>query len=230
MLTPPIKVHMCIFMTRFKRNQVEEAILRTLNASKGRAGEVKLRLKRLLVSDRRLARHKGSGDKTGFGYAFYSQDAPGSGVEVMFSGYEAFALLAGHMLLEQGMPQATVVRIMLQLRPDLESAHREILAKAPHALFGPQAVQAKAKPGIIATDHTDPVFLALVKLPDSGRTSEKVRAILTVCRGHDELMAFIKKHSAPGMATTFFAFVGLMHRLAANLLKTRPLKRGRSTI
>ena len=43
-------------------------------------------------------------------------------------------------------------------------------------------------------------------------------------------MTFIKKHSVPGMVATFFAFVGLMHRLATNLSKTHPVKRGRSTI
>jgi hypothetical protein len=40
--------------------------------------------------------------------------------------------------------------------------------------------------------------------------------------------SFIHKHSAAG--ATFFELVGLMHRLSTNLVKTRPVKRGRSTI
>ena len=40
----------------------------------------------------------------------------------MFSDYEAFALLAGLMTLEHGMPQAVVVRVLRQVRSDLERA------------------------------------------------------------------------------------------------------------
>jgi hypothetical protein len=215
---------------RYKRNQIEEAISRTLNAEDKRIDELMLRLKRLLVTDRRLVHGERSGDKAGRGYAFFSQEAPGSGVEVMFTGYEAFALLAAIMLLEQGIPQATVVSIMRKLRSDLEPAHCETLKKDARALSEPKAVQALAKPGTIGSESSDTVFLAIVKLPRSRRADVKVHALFTVCRGHDELMTFIKKHSVPGMTATFFAFVGLMHRLATNLSKTRPVKRGRSTI
>jgi hypothetical protein len=217
-------------METFKRNQVEDAICVTFGAKNARANEVKLRLKRLLVTDRRLIRSKRSKEKVDFRYAFYSQDAPGSGVEVMFTDYEAFALLAGLMLLEHGIPQATVVSILRQVRSDLETVHRETLKKDPTDLFDPKAVQAMAKPGMIATDNSDPVFLALIKLPSSAVRDGKLTALLTVCRGHDELTTFIKKHSVPGVGATFFEFVGLMHRLATNLSKTRPVKRGRSTI
>ena len=99
-------------MQLFKRNQVEEAILRTLGARDARAAELKLRLHRLLVIDRRLGRGKRGRGRTGSRYAFYSQEPPGSGIEVMFSGFEAFALLVGIMLLEHGIPQATVVSIL----------------------------------------------------------------------------------------------------------------------
>jgi hypothetical protein len=215
-------------MARYKRNQVEEAIFRTLGAKNARLGELKLRLKRLLVTDRRLVRHKRSEHKMGSRYAFHSQEAPGSGVEVMFSEYEVFALLAGLVLLEHGIPQATVAVILRQVRSDLEIAYRQTLKKDPRVLFDPKAVQATAKPGMIATDNADPVFLAFVKL--SGSTVDKVHAVVTVCRGHDELNAFIKKHSVTSPGATFFEFVGLMHRLPKNLLETRPIKRGRSTV
>ena len=87
----------------------------------------------------------------------------------MFTGYEAFAVLAGLLLLEHGIPQATVVNILRQLRSDLEATHRETLEKDPRVLFNQKALQANAKPGMIATDNTDPVFLVLVKLPDFDR-------------------------------------------------------------
>jgi hypothetical protein len=218
-------------MAHYKWNQVEEAITRTLGAKNARVGELKLRLKRLLVTDRRLGRRKPRlGDKAGSRYAFYRREAPGSGVEVMFSGYEAFALLAALTVLEHGIPQATVVSILRQVRSDLESAFRESLKKDPRELFDPESVRAMAKPGMIATDNTDPVFLVFVKLSGSAVGDGKVRALITVCRGHDELTAFISKHSAPAVGATFFEFVGLMHKLAKNLSATQPIRRGRSTI
>lgn len=214
--------------TRFKRNQVEEAICRTFGAKNARGRELKLRIKRLLVTDRRLARPKNARKGPAASHAFYSQEGPGSGVEVMFTGYEAFALLAGLILLEHGIPQATVVDVLRQVRSDLETAHRDTLRKDPGVLFDKIAVQAMAKPGLIATDNAHPIFLVFVKL--SGSTVDKVHAVITVCRGHEELNAFVQKHSVPGLGATFFEFVTLMHRLATNLSKTRPIKRGRSTI
>lgn len=214
---------------RFKRNQVEQAICQTFRAEGRRAGELRLRVKRLLVTDRRLTRGKGEGKSAGRGYAFYNQEAPGSGTEVMFSGYEGFALLAGLMMLEHGMPQANVVRVLRQVRSDLERAHRETLQKDPQVLFDQEAVRRMAKPGMIATDNTAPVFMAFVKTTGSAVNVDKVTELITVCGGHDELNAFVGKHAVPGLGVTFFEFTGLIQRLATNLSKTRPIKRGRPT-
>lgn len=148
----------------------------------------------------------------------------------MFSGYEAFALLAAVLLLEHGFPQAKAVRIMRQIRMDLEAAHRESLKKDPRVLFDPKLIQAMASPGVIATDNTDPVFLAFVKLSVSAIRGGEVRVLGSVCRGQKELVAFIKKHSVAGLGATIFEFVSLMHKLANNLSRTRAVKRGRSTI
>ena len=214
-------------MTEFKLNQLQEAIFRTLGAKDTRVDELKLRLKRLLVTDRRLGRGKRSENRADRRYAFYSHKPLGSGVEVMFSGYEAFALMAALIVLEHGIPQAKVVSILQAVRSDLEAAHRETLEKDPKALFDQQAVQAMARPAMIAVDNTAPVFLAFVKL-DAGQG--RVRAIISVCRGHEELVKFIKEHSVPGSGATHFELARLMHTLADNLSQTRPVKRGRSTV
>jgi hypothetical protein len=218
-------------MELFKRNQLEEAIFRTLGARDARrVDELRLRLKRLLVADRRLGRRPKSKGDVERPYAFYGGEPPGSGVEVMFSGYEAFALLAAILLLEHGFPQAGVVRIMREVRPDLQAAYGETLRKDASKLFDPEAVRAMARPGMLATDNTDPVFLAFVNLTGSSAGDGKVRAAISVCRGHEELSAFVKKHSVPGLGATLFELVGLMHKLAQNLAQTRPVKRGRSTV
>jgi hypothetical protein len=214
-------------MRQYKRNQVEEAIFRTLGARDARVDELKFRLKRLLVTDRRLGLDTNSDEDGDRQYAFYSQEPPGSGIEVMFSGYEAFALLAAIILLEHGFPQAAVVRVMRQVRRPFEAAHAQILKKDPTTLFDEQALLAQARPGMIATDNTDPVFLAFVTVRDSSVRDQKGGGPVAVCRGREELGAFLRKHSVPGTGVTFFELVRLMHALAANLLQIRPTKRGR---
>jgi hypothetical protein len=211
---------------RYKRNQVEEAVVQTLGAEGARVDELRLKMKRLLITDRRLGRGRRSDDKADHRYAFYSQRPQGSGVEVMFSGYEAFALLAALIILEHGIPQAKVVSILQEIRSDFEVAHREILQKDPNELFDPQSVRAMARPGLIYVDSTAPVFLAFVKL-DIGKG--RVHAFIAVCQGHDGLGKFLKEHSVPGSGATYFQFTRLMHTLADNLSHTRPIKRGRST-
>jgi hypothetical protein len=95
-------------MNWYKRNQLEDAISRTLGAGEVKAHDLKLRIKRLLLTDRRLSRGKHSDRRPG-GYAFYSGKPQGSGTEVMFTKYEVFAVLAAVLLLRHGIPQAKVV-------------------------------------------------------------------------------------------------------------------------
>ena len=216
-------------MERFKRNQLEEAIIQTLGASEPGARELNFRIKRLLVTDRHLGRKK-SRDRTGHRFAFYSQEPPGSGVEIMFSGYEAFAVSAGVILLEHGIPQGAAVSILREIRSDLELAHRETLKKDPEVLFDPEAVRALAKVGMLATDNTEPVFVVLIQVGERTAGQGTVRARVSVCRGFDAWSAFVKQHAMPGFGTTTFEFVSLMHRLDGNLSKTRPMKRGRAAV
>ena len=211
----------------YKRNQVEETIFRTLGAQGARIDELKFRLKRLLVTDRRLGRDAHSDEEGDRHYAFYTREPPGSGTEVMFSGYEAFALLAGIMLLEHGLPQAAVVKVMRHVRRPLEAAHAQSLKKDPAELFDWQEILAQAKPGMMAVDNTDPIFLALVRLTDSSVGDRTSGGDAAVCRGLEELGAFFKKHSEPGTGVTIFEFVRRIHGLAGNLLQVRPVKRGR---
>src|SRR5437899_12423226 len=90
----------------YKRNQIEEAIFRTFGAREERRDELKFRIKRLLVTDRRLGRNGKSAKEEDQHYAFFGQEPPGSGHEIMFTAYEAFALLAAVIVREQGLPEA----------------------------------------------------------------------------------------------------------------------------
>jgi hypothetical protein len=136
-------------------------------------------------------------------------------------------LMAALIVLEHGIPQAKVVSILQEVRSDFEAAHRDTLQKDPKELFDLQSVLAMARPGMLAVHNTAPVFLAFVKL-DAGKG--RIRAIISVCPGLFELVKFLREHSIPGSGATHFEFTRLMHTLAGNLSKTRPIKRGRSTI
>ena len=209
----------------YKRNQIEEAIFRVFGVREERRNELKFRIKRLLVTDRRLGRNVKSAHQH---YAFFGQEPPGSGYEVMFTAYQAFALLAAVILLEHGLPQASVVKVMRRVRRQFEAAHADIMRKDPRTLFDQQAILAQAKPGMIATNNTDPVFLVFVRLTASSVDEQNGGSAVAVCRGPAQLQAFIKRHSVPGTGATFFEFVSLMHALAAHLSQTRPVKRGRA--
>jgi hypothetical protein len=211
----------------YKRNQVEEAIFRTFDAREHRRNELRFRIKRLLVTDRRLGRNIKSTREEERRYAFFGTEPPGSGTEIMFSAYEAFALLTGVVLLEHGLPQARVVRILRLVRESFEAAHAAILKKDPAALFDQDAVLAKASPGMIAVNNTDPVFLVFVRVTASSVDEELGGTAVAVCRGQEKLQTFIKRHSVPGMGATFFEFASLMHAFAAHLSQTLPVKRGR---
>ena len=193
----------------YKRNQIEEAIFRTFGAREERRNELKFRIKRLLVTDRRLGRNVKSAREEDRHYAFFGQEPPGSGTEIMFSAYEAFALLAGVILLEHGLPQ-------------------DILNKDPATLFDKDAILANAREGMIYVNNTDPVFLVFVRVATSSVGEEDGGvAVAAVCRGLTKMLSFIKQHSVPGTGATFFEFVSLMHALAAHLSQTLPVKRGR---
>jgi hypothetical protein len=223
---PQLKVYSQSSM-RYKLNQVEQAIFRTFGARDARVDELRFRLKRLLVTDRRLGRDVKSGETADHQYASYSQEPPGSGIEVMFSGYEAFALLAAITLLEHGLPQARVVRVMRQARRQLEAAHAQCLAKDRRKIFDQKAILAQAKPGILAINTADPVYLVFVRLTEPSVGDHSGGAPVAVCRSQDGWMAFMRKHSDLGPGVTLFEFSGRIHTFAANLSQTRPAKRGR---
>jgi hypothetical protein len=214
----------------YKRNQIEEAIFRIFGAREERRNELRFRIKRLLVTDRRLGRDVKSAQEEHHHYAFFGQEPPGSGTEIMFSAYEAFALLAAVILLEHGLPQARVVRVMRLVRQPFEIAHAAILKKDPSTLFDQTAILAQAKPGMIATNNTDPVFLVFVRVTASSVEEQNGGPAVAVCRGVADMQTFIKRHSMPGTGATFFEFVSLMHELAAHLSQTLPVKRGRATV
>lgn len=213
---------------KFKRNQVEEAIVSVLGAQDDRVEELQIRIRRLLAVDRKLGRHPNSREVENRRYAFFNAEPAGSGVEVMFTSYAAFAVLAAVVLLEHGWPQASVVRILRQVRSSFEPAYAATMQRDPQQLFDMDAVAAKAQAGEIATDNTHPVFLVVAKLRPTIRGAEE-QAATAICFNQNEISAFIKSRAMPAFGVSFFEFVRLMHNFTHNLMTTRPAKRGRSS-
>ena len=211
-------------MLRYKRNQVEEAIAAALDRRNADvASELRIRIKRLLETDRALGR-----EPRAF-YAFYTSEAPGRGLEVWFSDYEAFALLIGLLLMQHRWPQGTAVRLMREARPTLEPEHARILAQDRDELFDPAQIEAHAAPGMIAVATTRPVFLAVVTAGRSeAAKAEGALHVVRVCRSEADLMRFMRQQAPPGMSTTAIEVASLAHRLADRLARTEPKRRGRS--
>jgi hypothetical protein len=214
-------------MGQYKRNQVEEAISRTLGEKSATPSrELRTRLKRLLDADRALtiAARKAKSKVTN--YAFYSSDSPGKGSEVSFSDYEAFALQTSLRVLDHAWPQSFAVNALRHIRSELESEHSRILKQDPGKLFGKERIKRQVRPGDLGVGNTDPVFLTLV----SGQTvlSDGIadQTSAKVCRGMERVSKFIQENNAHSW--TLFELVNQAHDLEKQLAAVRPRSRGRS--
>jgi hypothetical protein len=214
-------------MPEFKRNQVEEAISHVLEPRSAEpTPDLRTRLKRLLDTDRALGRDLRSIDPRLAHYAFYSDEAPGSGTEVWFSDYESFALLNGLRLLGHGWPQGFAVGVLRQVRPELEKQHARILKQDPRSLFDQETIHRTAKAGDMAFDNTDPVLLTILSKPGGALSEEGESNPCAVCRGQTEAMKFARERGHLG-AWTMFELATVAHRLSKALADTEPRRRGR---
>ena len=202
-------------MARFKRNQVEEAIYAIKG---GLRREVLNRIKRLLDTDRNLGRDRRSRDAARTQFAFFSDERSGSGVEVWFHEYEAFALLLAVNLLGHGFPQQTCVEILRRLRLPLEVEHGRIL-RQPFRPFDPK----DAKPGQLAVDTADPVYVVVTNATGS---SDKGKSESAICNGDKGLMQHMKSVGV-GMTFTIIEIAAAAHFFHKALLETQPSQRGR---
>jgi hypothetical protein len=213
-------------MAIYKRSQVEEAIARAFLSVPNPPLALRTRLKRLLDSDRKLRRNTRARDPLRSTFAFFSEDPPGSGYEVPFSSYEAFALMTAWRFLQHGWPQQSAVRILRQVRQELEREHARILKLDPSALFDEEAIRRNARPGSINTRSTDESFLVVVSREGTELGDASWSRAARVCRDQDELAAYIRNAGA-GRAWTIFGLTGAAFDLKSELDKTVPSKRGR---
>jgi hypothetical protein len=90
----------------YKRNQIEEAIARiSVSNYQKPPSELRTRIKRLLELDRSMGRKLRSKDPEEANFGFFSEEAPGTGADISFSEYDAFALLNALRIMGHGWPQ-----------------------------------------------------------------------------------------------------------------------------
>jgi hypothetical protein len=210
----------------YKRNQIEEAIARLFDPNcREPPSDLRTRIKRLLELDRSMGRKVRSKDPEEGNFAFFSEEAPGTGADIMFSEYDAFALLNGLRILEHHWPQSFAVSTMRRVRPDLEREHARILRQRPEELFDQQRILASAREGTIAVSNTDPVFLTIASMAEGAPDEDQTAPLPAVCHGWDELREFSRAVGASSLTT--FEVATLAHRLHQELIKTEPRRRGR---
>jgi hypothetical protein len=213
-------------MSGYKRNQVEEAIVSLLEPKSPKPSGLPTQIKRLLDVDRGLGRAKRSTDPEQTHYAFYSDDPPGRGVEILFSEYEAFALATALLFMGQGWPQRLAVGILRRAREELETQHERILKQDPGQLFHQAAIMRDAKVGGIAFNNTDPVLLTVVSTPRQRSAGRKPTLQCSVQRGAENAFKWVRS-VGQNNPHTMFDVVDLAHALKDQLAKTEPNRRGR---
>jgi hypothetical protein len=208
----------------YKRNQIEEAIARLFDPNcREPPSDLRTRIKRLLELDRSMGRKVRSKVPEEGNFAFFSEEAPGTGVDISFSEYEAFALINGLRIMNHGWPQSFAVLILRHVRRDLEREHARILRQDPGKLFDLEAIRAIAREG----DNTEHVYLAVASKAQQS-PNEAQRALLSaVRRGYQNVFKF--RDHVGASSVTMFEVATLAHRLRQELMKTEPRRRGRGS-
>ena len=215
----------------YKRNQVLAAISRVLEPNlREPSSDLRTRLKRLMNLDRSLGRNPRSNVPEKVNYAFYSADPPGTGVEIWFSGYEAFALLNALQLMQHSWPQSFAVSVLRLVRADLEKEHARVLKLDKASLFDQRAVWQNLKAGDAVFDNTDPVLLTIVSSHGRTRDEEDRPMACSVHRGTDKAMNWaMSAIRGKGGGFSMFEQTSAAHSLAMQLERTKPQSRGRTS-
>jgi hypothetical protein len=217
-------------VSMYKRNQVELAISNWLEPKvRGPSQGLKTRIKRLLDTDRALGCSPRSHDQEKANFAFFREAAPGSGFEVWFSAYEAFALLLGLQLMAHNWPQRFVVSVLRRVRPEMEKEHNRILGLDPVELFDAKAVERARGPGSHAVDTRHPAYLVIVSHHGLSATQENRPYAFSVQPDIASASEWVRQTTkGVGGGSTMFELTVAAHSLARTLESTRPQSRGRA--
>jgi hypothetical protein len=194
-------------MQFFKRNQVEEAISRTLGErSKAPSADLIAQIKRLLDTDRSESKELSKS-------AFITVKGEKQGHENQFSSYDAFALLLGVQMLQIGWSQTQVVKLLKRGRRELELFFRRLPSTEP-----PKAAPKASDPAVSGSPAVGILF------PSYDRTQTDSAKILTTIDAASLIGAVRTK---AGQSISVFAVASKVE-LERHLERALPRKRGRA--
>jgi hypothetical protein len=220
----------------YKRDQIERAIAIASRIipqhEPTRFTALKVELKRLLDRDRRQEQETPRGRPVR--RAFHSEAPPGRGIDVMYSGYEAFALLIALRLMRGGLPQARAVDVLHDLRAPLAGCHYEML-QIPLPQLRPDRDDDKrdllVRDGLLVDDASKMVYLVALageraEAFDLPSPADKPVSG-NICRSVRELHERVVGASHEGHALIVVELVNAAHQLAYHLDRIEPRARGR---
>ena len=198
-------------MTGYKFSQVVFAVCRTVSDGLTER-DVTFRLKRLLALDRSEPRAAGEAKHH---FAFFDEKPRGKGVDVLFPGYEAFALFLANTMLEARFPQLTILRLLRKARSKLFKAYKECLEKKATEHF--EAGKPEDDPWTSGYP-----MLVVVGARGSGEVSP-----FAVCATPAKRVEFTREYDRPGVGFSFFPLADAMQEFAKNLAEAPLQRRGR---
>ena len=215
---------------RYKRSQVEQAIV-AIDAGRGTAEAVlRANVKRLLDFDRNPeARIL---DRASDNTAFFDGPSPGQGAEIAYRPYQAFALLIGVRLLKSGMPQSRVVLFIRDTRVDLESAFAHLASADAAELYPSLSEEERSeriRDGDLVRGAANMMFLIVqAGAEPTGRPRPEHWGLEggNVCNA-EALIERLVEFSKDGQAAIVLELTNAVHQLMDTLPRTKVRKRGR---
>ena len=209
----------------YKRNQIEEAIARIFVPNcEEPPSELRTRIKRLLDLDRSIGRKLRSKDAEEANFGFFSEEAPGTGADIWFSEYEAFALLNGLRIMGHRWPRASQFQSCAASVSISKGSTRGSSGNI-RTNYSIRNDTRKSPPRRNRCRQYGSVFLTLAskaqRAPDEGQTAP----LSAVCHGLKKVSEFSRDVGASSVS--MFEVATLAHRLHQELMKTEPRRRGR---
>lgn len=227
----------------YKRNQINEVLVRAIRSSHSRLDDdaILIRVKRLLDYDRKTK--PAPGGVTPPVYAFYDSEAAGSGLDVTFSAYSAFALFIALRLMSCGLPQGRAVFSLRYFREALEREHQRMSSLDIASLLEAQGTVTAsatavgrerliAKGNVVERSEDMVFFCAHADLEAVGLVT---RTIFdengprpdNICRGKEELETRVALDAYSNSPTLIIELMNPFVQLNHLLAKTEPARRGR---
>lgn len=220
---------------RYQRNQIEEALAYALHDRPPVQPTLRLEVKRLLDTDRKIGINPRSKTPDFRHLAFVSHRPEGTGFTIEYTEYDVFSIYVGTKLLRAGFTQLKVATLMRRLRPALAAKHQEILFWQPASLLDNEPdvdLETSVSEGQLVKTLENMVCLVLPTGKCSGlafktQADQNQGRPANIAQGKDAIEDRLQTELAFGATPIAIELVNPTHRLAYWLRRTERLERGR---